>query len=194
VKMSPLSSLPSEILSQIAQRLFTVVLYATTPKFNFQDHGICSLRLTCRSIYLKIQYDFSKAAFSSLKLNFHPEALQRRLAICRHPAFGKAVKQLAFQRCEDDQIAFPLVEEEGTVIDQVLFVLKQILEDILSHTPNLEEIVIITPFLTRFHRYQAPSWAEFATVNIDKLKAEQFVITVDPLWNLVTSTVAKVGI
>ncbi|KAH6192379.1 hypothetical protein HBI53_210160 [Parastagonospora nodorum] len=184
--MASLSALPTELLSQITRHL-------VTPKYGFEDNGICSLRLTCRALCLKTQYEFGKAAFSTLRLDLHAKLLQLLLNISKRPAFGEGVKQLVFAQLGDERIAFPSVEDDelDTLKEQVLFMLSQVFTEALPGLPNLQEVVIITPFAARFRRYDVIQGSSFMDTSVWK---EDYDVTVNVLHMLIAQAVGGAGI
>ena len=184
--MNSLSSLPAEILCHVAH-------YLATPSLRFSDDGLLNLRLTSRSIRRNIQYTFARAAFSTLIIDLHPEALQRWLTICSSSDFGKAVRRVIFTRSDDKHIVFPHVEEKGfeRFEDQVLFVLSSIFNDAFTQMVNLKEVVIVPPCVARFRKHHIVPTTASGTRESFKLK--QVSITVERLWELVAQTVAETG-
>lgn len=184
--MASLLALPTELLSQITRHL-------VTPKYGFEDNGICSLRLTCRALCLKTQYEFGKAAFSTLRLDLHPKPLQLLLNVSKRPAFGEGVKQLVFAQLGDEQIAFPSVEDDelDTLKEQVLFMLSQIFTEALPGLPNLQEVVVITPFAARFRRYDIVHGSSFVDTSVWK---EDYDVTVNVLHMLIAQAVGSADI
>ncbi|KAH7386679.1 hypothetical protein DE146DRAFT_583905, partial [Phaeosphaeria sp. MPI-PUGE-AT-0046c] len=184
VKMPLLSDLPAEVLHRITR-------YLVNPKIGFSDDGLCNLRLTCRALCLKTQYEFGRAAFSTLRLDLHPKTLQRLLTICRLPAFGEAVKKIVLAHWGDEYITFPLVSDdargEKRLEDQVLFVMTKIFEESFNGMPSLKEIVMVTPCIARFRRHQYNLDAGFPKSAQDggALTVEEFCLTLDRLYVLV---------
>jgi hypothetical protein len=186
--MAHLLDFPIEILDLVTQ-------YLVTPELGFKDNGIFNLRLTCRALCLKTQYKFGRAAFGILRVDLHPKTLERLLTICRRPAFGTAVKKLVFAHWGDEYVSFPQVPDNGLIHldDQVSFVLSQIFEESFSNTPNLEEIVIITPCIARFRRHGFTLQSGFATVrsaNDSEMRIEEFNVTSEVLYVLLTGAIA----
>lgn len=181
--MPLLSDLPAEILHQITR-------YLVLPQIGFSDAGLCSLRLTCRALCLKTQYEFGRAAFSTLRLDLHPKTLQRLLTICRRPAFGQAVKKIVFAHWGDEYITFPAVSDDergkGELLEtQVQFVLKEIFEEAFSGMPNLKEIVMVSPFVARFRRHEYSLDAGFSQApQGSDVAFEETYLTMDSLYIL----------
>jgi hypothetical protein len=190
--MMTLSTLPAELLNHITK-------YFVAPKLGFEDSGICNLRLTCRTIYLNTQYEFARAAFSTLWLNLQPETLKWLLTVSKRPAYGEAVKKIVVAHWGSDFIPFPDIdddEEFGNLEEQVLFVLRTVLVDAFRAMPNLKEIVIIAPCVARFLqcRHLEQPTPSPASENViegrphththDELKIQQFSIPADFLFTL----------
>lgn len=186
--MASLHGLPCEILNRIAQCLMSA-------KIGFEDNGICNLRLTCRGLCLKTQYEFGRAAFSTLRLDLHPKTLQRFLTICQCPSFGKAVKKIVFAHFGDEYISFPDVEEDEPDADldekrssrferHVQFVLRKILKQGFGGMKNLQEVVMVTPYAARFH--QSQSMEDLARKGLSEgntdFPALQITVTADLLF------------
>jgi hypothetical protein len=185
--MTCLSDLPTEILQQIAGHLVRNRIE------RFVDHGMYNLRLTCRALCLKTEYEFGRAAFSTLQLDLHSRTLQRFQKICRRPAFGKAIKKLIFAHREHprEYVAFPQVSEEepGNLEEQVRFVLKSVLDEAFGGTPNLKEIVILTPCdaLFRRHDYIPPTGIMAIQFPInDVILVEEYRVKAETLYTLIT--------
>jgi hypothetical protein len=184
--MSSLAALPTEILNQIT-------LHLVTPKIGFEDNGICNLRLTCRALCLKTQYEFGRAAFSTLRVDLHPNTLQQLLNICKQPAFGQAVKKLLFAHWGDEYIAFPHVQDNrfGTIEEQVHFVLRQTYNASFRGLPNLKEVVFITPLIARFRRYSYALKPSLANIPVAK---EECAVTMEALYTLVMQAIADADV
>jgi hypothetical protein len=181
--MANLSHLPTEILDLITHHL-------VTPDLGFRDAGIFNLRLTCRALCLKTQYEFGRAAFSTLRLDLHPKTLERLVTICTRPAFGSAVKKLVFAHWGDEYVSFPQVHDSTgleRLDEQVSYVLSKIFEEAFAHTPNLEEVVIIAPCIARFRRHQLTLQSEFASLEYGKV--EDFKVAAEGLYGLVMGAV-----
>jgi hypothetical protein len=185
--MACLSDLPIEILQQIAGHLVRNRIE------RFEDHGIYNLRLTCRALCLKTEYEFGRAAFSTLQLDLHSKTLQRFLKICRRPAFGKAIKKLIFAHREHprEYVAFPQVSEEesGNLEEQVLFVLKSVLDEAFDGTPNLKEVVILTPCNAPFRRHDYIPLKGLMAMDCpinDAIHVEETRIKAETLYTLIT--------
>lgn len=190
--MTLLSQLPAEILQLIST-------YLVSPKLGFSDNGILNLRLTCRALCLKTQYEFGRAAFSTLRLDLHSKTLQRLLDICRVPAYGEAVKKLVFAHWGDEYIPFPAVanekrerdeEEGGRLEGQVRFVLQQIFEEAFSGTPNQKEIVLVTPLIARFRRHEYTLEAGLGGTKDRGLNVEEFCLPMSQLYGLLAQALA----
>jgi hypothetical protein len=195
--MAALSQLPAEILTLISS-------YLVAPELGFSDAGLLSLRLTCRALCLKTQYKFGRTAFSTLRLDLHSKTLQRLLDICRVPAHGEAVKKLVFAHWGDEYISFPAVGDEmrgegngeekegrgGELENQVLFVVKHIFEEAISATPNLKEIVLVTPLIARFRRHGYTLEAGLGDTRDRDLKVEEFCLPMSQLYDLLAQALA----
>jgi hypothetical protein len=193
--MACLLDLPTEILQQIAGHLARITIQG------FEDHGICNLRLACRSLCLKTEYEFGRAAFSTLQLDLHSKTLQRLLHTCKRPAFGEAVKKLIFAHREHarEYVAFPHVpdEESGGLEEQVLFVLKSVLDEAFGGTPNLREVVILTPCdaLFRRHDYIPPvGLMAMSLASNDAIHVEETRVKGETLYALVTRALIDAGL
>ncbi|OCK73531.1 hypothetical protein K432DRAFT_312627, partial [Lepidopterella palustris CBS 459.81] len=141
-----LPELPAELISQIAQYLF---------KGPTELYGVYGLRLTCRALREKTRWEFSKAAFSTLNVDFYPESLKRLGTICQHHEFCKAVKRIYFAHDEQQTISLGKIDEEvrTTVSEKVQPVIIRVLTDSFKRLPNVSDIVIIAPFVARFLQY-----------------------------------------
>jgi hypothetical protein len=193
--MTCLSDLPTEIIQQIAGHLVRNRIE------RFEDHGIYNLRLTCRALCLKTEYEFGRAAFSTLQLDLHSKTLQRFLKICRRPAFGKAIKKLIFAHREHprEYVAFPQVSEEesGSLEEQVLFVLKSVLDEAFDRTPNLKEVVILTPCNAVFRRHDYIPPKGLMTMDClinDAIHVEETRIKAETLYTLITRALIEAEI
>jgi len=92
--MAVLIDLPAELLSRIACYLF----YENPSYFAcydaYEDHGFCSLRLSCRVIEAKTRYAFERAVFSTVVVTLHAKSLQRLHNIASQDRFGRLIKEL----------------------------------------------------------------------------------------------------
>jgi hypothetical protein len=193
--MACLLDLPTEILHHIAQYL------AETPIRNCEDHKFCNLRLTCRTPCIKTECECSRTAFSTVRLGLHSKNLQRLLNISKRPALGKAVKKLVFVHREHphEYVAFPQPpdDEAGDFKEQVLSVLGKIFEETFSGTPNLKEIVIVTPCEARFRRHNDVLPADFMAMDRasnDAIHIEEVRVTAEALYILITQALIHTGV
>jgi hypothetical protein len=149
--MTCLLDLLTETLQNIAQYLTNSEIQSS------EDNAICCLRLTCRALWLRTEYEFARTAFSTLRLDLYSNSLQRLLNISKRPAFGRAVKKLVFAHRQhtEECVAFSQAPdgEAGGLMEQVLSVLGKIFEEIFTGTSNLKDVVVITPCEARFRRH-----------------------------------------
>lgn len=195
--MASLPKLPVEILDLIAGHL-------VEPRAGFLDLGICALRLTCRELYSKTLSLFRKSAFPTLRLDLHSKTLQSFSRLCRVPALGAGVKKVIFAQLGDEPIAFPgdIGEEENLfdLREQVLFVLRQVLSEAFQGMPNLEQVVILTPFCARFQRYRHSDTTRIWTDAMDtgkpmllSVSRECFDLFASPLASLIMEIIEEIG-
>ena len=85
--MSAPIDLPPELLSRIASYLFQ---FDAASYDAYEDHGFCSLRLSCRAIETKTRHTFERAAFSTVAVTLHAKSLQTLHIIASQERFGGA--------------------------------------------------------------------------------------------------------
>ena len=204
--MVSLSALPTEILNRIAKHLIKADL-------GFEDDGISNLRLTCRATCLKTQYEFGRAAFSTLRLDLHSKTLYRLLTIASCQAFGEAVKRVIFAHWGDEYVSFPAVDRDGEaefscLENQVKHVLRTVFKDAFGGMPNLKEVVIVTPYVARFQRQHSTSGtnSNLETTKSSKkvvgdypssqesFSVEQYSVSTDLLCAFITEAAFSTGI
>ncbi|KAF2253718.1 hypothetical protein BU26DRAFT_501861 [Trematosphaeria pertusa] len=149
-----LPSLPTEIVSKISQHLIS----GPTNSYATDMDALYGLRLTCRALNSKTLYDFSKAAFSSLIVDFFPASLDRLHAISQHPDLGKAVKCLHFAHHAEPTVSLGEEEVDPDAVPleaRVQGILRAGLGQIFTGLPNLSEVVIITPLAAIFRQWRS---------------------------------------
>jgi hypothetical protein len=93
--MAALIDLPPELLSRIASYLFQ---FDAAPYDVYEDHGFCSLRLSCRAIETKTRHTFERAAFSTVAVTLHAKSLQALYITASQKRFGGLIKKLVFRK------------------------------------------------------------------------------------------------
>lgn len=93
-----LSDLPVEIIWQIASYLATPTITCLLKPITVRQrkYDLCSVRLVCRDLKLKVQEPFMRAAFGELEVDMVPEALQKLIEISEDPEVSSVVKTLYF--------------------------------------------------------------------------------------------------
>lgn len=153
--MATLVDLPTELLSHIAG-------YLVTAHIGYQDAGLRNFRLTCRKIRDKTSYDFTKSAFSTIKLDLHENSLASLHAFCRSPENCESVKRIVLAHDGNEIIGLDSTDEMDekfqmtTVEEKVLVLLRSVFQDAFRRFANLKEVAIITPFAAVFRQWCAP--------------------------------------
>lgn len=91
--MASLAELPTELLSRIASYLW----YAEPKSYGrYADDGLCSLRLSCRSLQAKTQYAFERAVYSTMAVTLDAKSLSKLRDVSSDSRFGKLIGKLVF--------------------------------------------------------------------------------------------------
>jgi hypothetical protein len=174
---STLPQLPVELISDI---LFYLVEDGADTYFR-ELYGVYGLRLTCRALYEKTLFNFTKVAFSTLHVDFSLRSLDRLHAISQHARLQNAVKCIYFGHDASHPIYLGKIERaaDTSLAEMVHYILEKGLRGICSGLPNLSKIVITTPFVAPFRsicetdQLHGPSIFHTSTENDDKLSTSR---------------------
>jgi len=145
---STLPQLPVELIGEIVSYLVDHDAYA----YSRELYGVYGLRLTCRALYEKTLFDFTKFAFSTLQVDFSLQSLDRLYAISQHEELQKAVKCIYFGHHAKHPIYLGKIEREvnTSLADMVHYILEKGLRCIFAGLSNLTKVVVTTPFVATF--------------------------------------------
>lgn len=185
-----LTDLPAELISQIAPYL----VQGRVGSYSSRLYGLYGLRLTCRTLHAKTLFDFSKAAFSTLFVDFSLQSLDRLHVISQHPTFCKAVKCIYFAHDMYNPVRLAVGYEnpDMSLEEQIQSMLREGLKRILGGLSKLRKVVIITPFVACFYRcyFTCREEAPQTTMRHSEahpeptLVGEKYEVTADALYRL----------